>query len=120
MNSLGDRIRQLRKEKKLTQTELGNNLTIGKSTVSQYENNINTPDIEMMTKIADFFDVSIDFLLARSDNRKNTKEYEQEKIPPAFIKIAKDAYDHGLSPEDIEMAIDFLKKARQRDQRGSD
>lgn len=71
MSTLGDRIKLLRKEALLTQDELGKKLNIGKSTISQYENNINTPDIDTIKRIADIFDVSLDYLLCKSDIRKN-------------------------------------------------
>lgn len=71
MSTLGDRIKLLRKEALLTQDELGKKLNIGKSTISQYENNINTPDIDTIKRIADIFDVSLDYLLCKSDIKKN-------------------------------------------------
>lgn len=70
MNTLGDRIKQLRKDSKLTQKELGDKLNVGKSTISQYENNINTPDIDTLKKISKIFDVPVDYLLGNT-NIKN-------------------------------------------------
>lgn len=70
MNSLGDKIRFLRREFNLTQEEFGRRLNIGKSTVSQYENNINIPDISMLCKIAELFNVTTDYLLDRPNKIK--------------------------------------------------
>src|SRR3712207_6124820 len=70
MNTLGDRIKQLLKDSKLTQKELGDKLNVGKSTISQYENNINTPDIDTLKKISKIFDVPVDYLLGNT-NIKN-------------------------------------------------
>jgi repressor LexA len=67
MATLGDKIRQLRKEKDLTQEQFGNMLGVVKSTVSQYESDTSTPDIIMLSKIANLFNVSIDYLLDRPE-----------------------------------------------------
>lgn len=64
--SVGDKIKALRTAKELTQEQLGKHLSVGKSTISQYENNINTPDINTLSKLADLFNVSIDYLLDRA------------------------------------------------------
>lgn len=65
---LGERIRSLRKEKKMTQQDLADHLKLAKSTISQYENNINEPDNDTTNRIADFFNVTVDYLLGRTNN----------------------------------------------------
>lgn len=65
-----DRFRNLRDELELSQTELGNIFNISQKTVSNYEIGTRFPDELLLNKIADFFDVSIDFLLGRT-NIKN-------------------------------------------------
>lgn len=77
--SLGRRIRILRKSKDLTQAELGKILKLGKSTISQYENNINIPDLETLKKISTTFDVSIDYLVG-NNYRKDINYHLQTKI----------------------------------------
>lgn len=67
MDVLGQRIRALRKEKALTQGGLGVALRVGKSTISQYETGVSTPDATMLQSIADYFNVSLDYLLGRTD-----------------------------------------------------
>lgn len=59
---LGDVIKALRDEKKIQQRDLASFLEVKPSTVSNWENNSRQPDFEHLKKIADFFDVSIDFL----------------------------------------------------------
>ncbi len=65
----GKRLRILRTSKELTQGELGNALNVTKATISQYENEIRKPDSNMLNKIADFFNVTVDYLLGRTDIR---------------------------------------------------
>lgn len=59
--SLGDKISQLRKERNLTQTELGNQLGVTYQAVSKWERNDSMPDFDMISKLARFFGVSITY-----------------------------------------------------------
>ncbi|MDB7083005.1 helix-turn-helix transcriptional regulator [Erysipelatoclostridium ramosum] len=61
------RVKQLRKNKHLTGEQLGNVLGITKTGISYWENGRSVPDNEMLLKLADFFDVSIDYLLGKTD-----------------------------------------------------
>lgn len=65
---LANRIKELRLSRNLNQVEFAKKLSITKQTVSNWENNNIMPSVEMLTKIADFFHVTTDFLLER-DNR---------------------------------------------------
>ncbi len=58
-----NRLRYLREKEALTQTNLANALHIGQSTYNRYERGIREPDHETLKKIADYFHVSLDFLL---------------------------------------------------------
>ena len=63
---IGTRLKELRKEMNLTQVELSQALSISRSSLSLYEINKREPDCETVSKIADFFDVSLDYLYGRS------------------------------------------------------
>jgi transcriptional regulator with XRE-family HTH domain len=54
----------------MIQEQLAAILNMAKSTVSQYENNINEPDLKTLIKLADIFEVSTDYLLGRSTVRR--------------------------------------------------
>lgn len=62
---LGQRIKQLRKQRKMTQEDLADLLHVTRSAVSSWETGKRTPDIYMIRKIADLFDVSTDDLIKR-------------------------------------------------------
>ncbi len=66
---LGDKIREIRLAKKISQVELAKILDVTKQSVSNWENENIQPSIEMLSKIADVFNVSTDFLLSRDDRR---------------------------------------------------
>lgn len=64
-------MKELREEKNLLQRDLARYLNISTSAYGYYEQGKRKPDIETTKKIADFFDVSTDYLLGRTDNKKN-------------------------------------------------
>ncbi len=61
------RLRELRKSKKLNMKELGKIIGVSEGAVSLYENGKRKPDYETLTALADYFGVSVDYLLERTD-----------------------------------------------------
>lgn len=70
----GERLSQLRKEKGLTQEELAKALNMTRSSLSLYEIGKRDPDTDTLKKIADFFNVSTDYLLGQTDIRNQADE----------------------------------------------
>lgn len=64
-----NRFAVLRQEFKLTQQELADKLSVSPQAVSNYELGKNLPDLGVLEKIADLYNVSVDYLLNRTDNR---------------------------------------------------
>ena len=60
---LGDKIKELRNEKNMYQQDLANALMVSKSTVAMWETNKRVPDKSMLVKIAEYFDITVDYLL---------------------------------------------------------
>ncbi|MBP3344690.1 MAG: helix-turn-helix transcriptional regulator [Clostridia bacterium] len=83
---VGERIKNLRMSFNLTQPEFAKRLKISKQCVSNWENGYIQPSVDMVMRIADFFNVSTDFLLGR-DN-KNTIDVDGLSIEEvAHIKL---------------------------------
>lgn len=76
--SFGERLRALRLEKNFTLRELSKELDISFSALGKYERNEHQPDFETLEKIADYFNVSIDYLLGRNNNSVPYLEKLQE------------------------------------------
>lgn len=85
------RLKQLRMEKQLNQTDLGSALNLATSTISMYENGKREPDFETLETIADYFNVDIDYLLGKTDKitRIEFDEYSDVKnlIHPSAYRI---------------------------------
>lgn len=71
--SFGSRLLVLRKAQKLSQTELGQQIDVHKNVLGKYERDEVKPSIDVAAKIADFFDVSLDYLTGKVD-----QEIDQE------------------------------------------
>jgi transcriptional regulator with XRE-family HTH domain len=80
MKMIGTRLRSLRKKAGLTMKELGSKFNLAESTISGYENETRKPDSDTLEKIADFFSVSVDYLLGRSEEKE-----EDSKVGRAFF-----------------------------------
>lgn len=64
--SLGKKIKKLREEKGIRQEDIGKLFNVSKSAVSQWENDIRTPDMDTIVKLAAFFNVTTDYLLGHT------------------------------------------------------
>lgn len=60
-----NRLRELRKSKRLTLKEVANELNVTTDGIRKYEVGIRNPNIETLCKLADFYDVSLDYLVGR-------------------------------------------------------
>jgi len=103
MLNIGERITQLRKQANLSQTELAKKVAVSRTIVGNYERNENAPSVEILLKIANVFDVSIDFLIGQGEIAKYDKD---------MLKRIEDIAN--LSQEDqngILYALDNLIKA---------
>ncbi|MBE7053968.1 MAG: helix-turn-helix transcriptional regulator [Ruminococcaceae bacterium] len=64
------RLKMLRKEKGISQLKLAMDLNTNQNTISRYETGEREPGINELIKIADYFNVSIDYLLEQTNNPK--------------------------------------------------
>lgn len=69
MEKLAIRLKELREERGLSQMAAGTALGVSRSTIDGYETKGRQPDIGMLINIADYFDVSLDYLVGRTDER---------------------------------------------------
>jgi len=61
------RLKQLRKARGISQVKLAMDLNTGQNTISRYENGEREPGIDELIRIADYFRVSVDYLIGRTD-----------------------------------------------------
>lgn len=109
MCSFGKRLKQLRLSKELTQAQLGGIFNVTNVGIAKWESDDRFPDKGVLIKIADYFDVSIDYLLCRTDN-PDAKIYTSNVDGDTIELEVNKNYPHNLSPEEVETLINHLKE----------
>lgn len=71
---LGNRIAELRKAQKWSQTDLANKIEASREAIGKYERNEAVPSVEMAKKIADVFNVTLDYLVGEGQNAQFNKQ----------------------------------------------
>ena len=103
--SFGSRLRQLRIEKKLNQVDLAEIIGVNRATIGKYETEERFPDRDNLEDIADYFHVSIDYLLGRTDIR--------ELSNPTVSNAEQIVASKDESVEDEEL-LAFVKEIRNK------
>ena len=101
------RLKELRKEKNITQAYIANKLHFSQKLISDWENKVSEPSIDTLIALANFFDVSVDYLVGNSEFRHEIKIDVSEEKQNCLNEIIN--IDEKLIPP-IKMYIDALKK----------
>ncbi len=89
MNKFSERLKYLRKIKGITQVELSKHLGYGYTAISNYENAKHQPDYDTLMKIAEYFGVSVDFLVGYDDFMERTDcILEEIKLLKKYRKLS--------------------------------
>jgi transcriptional regulator with XRE-family HTH domain len=103
---LGERLKELRLNKGLNQIDVANILKIERSTYGKYETGDSSPDYEKLLKLANFFEVSTDYLLGKTDI----------KAPIETIAAHHDGEEYTEEElVEIERFKEFVKMKRERE-----
>ena len=132
MTTFNERLKELRNVKKLSQRELAEELSVSKSAISMYESGAREPDHEMTEKIADYFNVDMDYLMGRTDvtmrfvsphscqkiDKNNSQEYYDDETVRAVTDRLRKNPEYSVmfkaatnvKPEDIDFVTQFIEK----------
>lgn len=111
MATFSERLKQLRKDKKLTQKELAQKFFLDDSSISKYENGKAVPETELLQSLSDFFEVSVDYLLGRS----NIKNYLDDSNVTIALHSDETSLDYSdLSDEAKKEVQDFIEYVRHK------
>lgn len=100
----GERFKQLRKEKDLTQEKLAKMFHLNKSSISRYEKGQQIPETETLKNFAEYFGVSIDYLLGRTNERSVVLPVKHEFLPRLKPK------DEKHIEKVIESIVNYLEE----------
>jgi len=120
MSRFPQRLKLLREEKQLYQKDLAKALDLSRSTITAYESGKREPDQNTLNRIANLFDVSVDYLMGRTEFRKfpshEAHSIDLPYIPPRDLDTVlreTNVTFNGtpLTVEDKEYLIEFMKVA---------
>lgn len=121
--SIGKNIQRIRKEKGISQKELGQKLGVSQQMIAQYENSNSKPKIETIQKIADVLEVQISVLDDRFEHSTNhekishifgdTDSAEVEAVKLLIARIQED-YEKGLFEQNSGQYLSFYKSMKKR------
>ena len=102
----GERLKEMRLSRDLKQSELAALFEIGTSTVGSYERCERQPTFELLQKYADYFNVSIDYILCNSDEKATVEEYRQLKT----LDLSDTLFNHSVTLAGVELTEDDKKR----------
>jgi transcriptional regulator with XRE-family HTH domain len=121
-----ERLRHLRKSANISQQTLGDAMNVTKVSISGYETGNRKPDTDTLQKLADYFDVSTDYLLGRSETKETRATYHttekeitiEEAVLLSQLQKYPTMYDHLINdPEKTVLQLyrlwSFLEEEKQ-------
>ena len=114
-----ERLKELRKQRNISQATLADYLGLSKSTIGMYETGAITPSLEALNGIADFFNVSIGYLIGEEDYstyyiRPEVAYKAQEIYEDPEARILLDA-KRDLSTEDLDVVLNMIKALKAKE-----
>ena len=108
IRSFGEILTSLREERGIYQKELAAILKVSVGTVSNYENNIHFPDQDALLQLADYFGVTVDYLLGRTSYRYSLDTLNEEYAPGMTVAELVDIIQH-FSPQNTASFLDYIE-----------
>lgn len=120
MSTFGTRLKRLRINKDMTQQDFAEYFDLNKSSISKYEKDKNLPENQLLMEIADYFNVSVDYLLCRTNNptslndaklkSEGFQDPEEQLAQPLEMKDVLGLFGYALANEESKKEIlDFIK-----------
>jgi len=103
---IGQRLKELREEKKLTKRDMAKLLNIHETSYGKYELDSREPSLDMLKKIASYFNVSIDYLMETSNIKNPQKNQDMVVIAGKFYTL-EDLAQEGK--QDILKYVEFMR-----------
>lgn len=109
---LSSRLKEIRKENNITQSEFARIFNISIGTIAMWETNKREPDYETLSRIATHFNASIDYLLGRTDVRNNATYIVPDNLNDVSLAFAKGL--EGLTQDDLDDVSEYIKFIKAR------
>lgn len=105
---------RLMEDKGITPYRVSKETGVSQSVLSDWKRGRCVPKIDKLQKIADYFNVTIDYLMGVDRPGKEKIPDNQPEISGVYLSFAKDAQDKGIDPDDIRLAIETIERLKKR------
>lgn len=112
--NLSKRLKNILEEKNMTQLELSKRSTVTEATISNFLNCKQLPKLEVVSKIADVLNVSVDYLLGRTNIRFSQKEVAKNNEEKIIIAANSDVDLSDFDDDEKEFITNFIKMMRSK------
>ncbi len=116
----GMRLITLRLERNITQKELGDSIGVDKTTISQFEGEILKPDYNTIKNIADYFEVSVNYLTGKPEEDDFDYEMPVQAEPKSDIFRVQDNEVKGINTAGVSLSKGYLELALELQQKSVD
>lgn len=107
---MDNRLKELRLSKGMSQTQLGIKFNLGKTTVSHYENSERDMPTELLLRLAEFFNVSVEYLLGAGTDKTVKTDYPDSVNTTLVINAARNIDFRKFTGAEIEEFIELMKE----------
>lgn len=106
MKNISEKIRDIRLKKGLTLEELGDKINFNYSNLSKIERGVRTPTLELLEKLAEFYDVPLSYFFGEeADIPDELKKYGVE-----WITFVEEMTEKNITPDEIKAIMEILNK----------
>ena len=99
---IGEKLKKIRKINGLSQVSLSEKINVHSTNIARYETNKQTPSIEVLKKIADFYDITVDYFISDKEEIKPASKIRDKVLLEKFEKIEE------FTPEDKKIIIELI------------
>lgn len=100
--NIGLKLKKIRNLHNLSQAQLSEKIKVHTTNIARYETNKQTPTIEILKKIADFYDITIDYFISDNEEIKPASRIKDKKLLERFEAV------ESLKEEDKKTVIDLI------------
>lgn len=118
MNSIGDRITQMRQRMGITQKKLAKMACITEASLSRYENGLREPKINTLIKISEVLGCTMDYLVGKNDIdngviiSKSSMPERMQDLGSHYIDLAMELSESNIEPSDVQAFISIIRRTR--------
>ncbi|MFJ9497827.1 helix-turn-helix domain-containing protein [Brevibacillus centrosporus] len=115
MPTVGDIIRIERSKRKWKQEDLGKRIGVSGSAIGMYERGERKLDDETLGKLADIFEVNVDYLLGRSDNP--TRTYQNDFVNRAFLELPENTTEEEKEflQKQLDLQLEIFRSLKKKE-----